>query len=79
MSTKPFGFAKVPTPGIVIVTPLPDGSLMFHESLTVALPPIQTDPGEAVNELMTGDGQALAVTVLCAVAELPQPLLAVRV
>ena len=79
MSTKPFGFPNVPIPGIETVTPVPDGSVMDHARRTVALPPIQTAFGVAVKELIPGAGHAVAVTVLCALAELPHPLFAISV
>jgi hypothetical protein len=78
MSTKPFGFPKVPTPGTVIVTPVPEGSLTDHDSRTVRLPPINTEEGLAVKEAIVGAGHEIAVTVVCAVDWFPQPFLAVR-
>lgn len=79
MSTKPFGLPNVPIPGIDTVTPVPDGSVIDQARRTVAFPPIQTAFGVAVKDAIPGAGHAVAVTVLCALAELPHPLLAIRV
>src|ERR1700682_2295522 len=54
MSTKPLGLAKVPTPGILMVSPVPDGSLTDHDSLTNRFPPIKTELGFEVKELIAG-------------------------
>lgn len=67
ISTKPVGLAKVPTPGIKSISPVPDGSLTDHDKRTVALPPIKTLLGLAVKEFIWGGGQDVAVTVVWAV------------
>ena len=64
MSTNPFRVPQLPTPGIVTVTPVPDGSVMDHDNRTVALPPIVTALGDAENVFMVGAGHAVAVTVV---------------
>jgi hypothetical protein len=78
ISTKPVGFAKVPTPGIESVSPVLDESLTDHDRRTVALPPIKTLLGLTLNAFIRGGGQELAVTVVCAVLWFPHPFLAVR-
>ena len=72
MSTNPVGVVHVPTPAIVMVTPVPDVSVTFHDSRTVTWFPVVTVEGAAVNEFMVGGGHALTVTVVVAVAWLPQ-------
>lgn len=74
MSTKPLRVPQLPTPGIVTVTPVPDGSVIDHDSRTVALPPIVTALGDAEKLLMVGAGHAVAVTVVWAELEEPQPV-----
>ena len=73
ISTKPVGLVNVPTPGIAIERPFPDGSVTFQAKRTVAAPPCVTALGVAVKELMVGAGQGLTVTVVCAVLVAPQP------
>ena len=79
MSTNPLSEAQLPTPGIVTLTPLPEGSVIDHESRTVAPPPIVTAFGEAEKLLMVGAGQALAVTVTWAERDPPHPAVAISV
>ena len=78
MSTKPDAVAQVPIPAIVIVSPVPDGSVTFHDRRTVALLPTVTVDGAAVNEVMFGWGHAFTVTVVSAVLCEPQPDLAIN-
>jgi len=78
MSIKKLGFEKVPTPGIEIVTPVPNGSEIDHCSRTITLPPTVTLDGVAVKLLITGAGQLLAVTVTLAFDCAPHPARAVR-
>jgi hypothetical protein len=54
MSTKPDAVVHVPIPAIVIVNPVPDGSVTFQDRRTVALLPTVTVEGAAVNEVMFG-------------------------
>lgn len=79
MSTKPLGVRNVPMPAIVMVTPVPDVSVMFHDKRTVWLPPRLTELGVAENELMVGAAHALAVMVVWAVVVAPHPLVTVIV
>jgi hypothetical protein len=79
MSTNPEAVPNVPTPAIVTVIPVPEFSVIFHESLTVCPPPIVTFAGEAENELIVGAGHVLAVTVVCLEEDAPQPTVAVSV
>lgn len=79
MSTKLFGLEKVPTPGMLMVIPVPDESVMDHCNRTMTFPPIVTLPGVAVKLLMVAGGHALAVTVVCALLVAPHPALAVSV
>lgn len=69
----------MPTPGIVAVTPVPEGSLMDHDKRTIWCPPIKTLPGFAVKLVMVGDGQASTATVVCADEGDPQADVAVNV
>jgi hypothetical protein len=46
------------------INPVLEGSLTDHDSRTVALPPIKTLLGLALNEFIVGGGQAMAVTVV---------------
>jgi hypothetical protein len=78
MSTKPLD-PKVPMPAIVTETPVPDGSVTFHERRTFWPPPIVTLEGFAVNDCMLGGGQEVATTLVCAADDAPQPLVAVSV
>ena len=64
---------------MVMLIPVPDESVIDHWSRTITLPPIVTVLGDAVNELMVGAGQALAVTVVCAELVAPHPDLAFNV
>ena len=61
--TEPLGAAQVPTPGIVMLTPVPELSVTDQDKVTVAVPPIVTDDGDAVNEFMVGAGHAFTLTV----------------
>lgn len=79
ISTKPVAVDHVPTPAIVIVTPVPDASVTFQESLTVVLLPAVTALGDAVNELIGGGGHAPTVTITCLELDEPQPLVAISV
>lgn len=80
ISTKPLAPAKVPTPEIVTLTPLPDVSLIDHARRTIWLPPIRTDDGVAVNDVMLGAGHAVTVTVtVCVRLHVPFLLSAVSV
>jgi hypothetical protein len=63
---------------MLIVTPVPDASVIFQERRTVWLPPIVTELGAAKNELITGARHAVAVTVTCVTELVPQPFVAVR-
>ena len=63
MSTKLFGFVNVPTPGMVIITPVPEVSLMDHARRTMLLPPRSTAFGVAVKDMICGAGQPVTVTV----------------
>lgn len=76
ISTKPLVVNQVPIPGILMVTPVPEGSLTDQDNRTVEFPPIVTALGDAENELMVGGGQGLTVTVVWAELGGPQlPLL----
>jgi hypothetical protein len=63
---------------MLIVTPVPDASVIFQERRTVWLPPMVTELGVAMKELMMGERHAVAVTVTCATEVAPQPFVAVR-
>ncbi len=73
MSTKPVLVGQVPIPEIVTETPVPDASVTDQARRTVWLPPIVTVLGVAVNDVIPGAGQALAVTCVCVEEEAPQP------
>ena len=77
ISTKPLGVVHVPIPGIVMVTPVPEGSLTDHDNLTVLLPPIVTTLGDAENALIVGGGHGFAVTVIVVEDWPPQPAVAI--
>ena len=64
MSTKLLGFVNVPAPGMVIVTPVPEVSLMDHARRTMLLPPISTAFGVAVKDMICGAGHAATLTVM---------------
>ena len=68
-----------PIPEIETLTPVPEGSLTFHDNRTVELLPAITEAGEAENVLIAGAGQALALTVVVAVDCPPHPARAVSV
>ena len=55
--------AQLPTPGIVIVTPVPDVSATDHDNVTLFIPPTVTEDGFAVNELIAGAGQGSTLTL----------------
>ena len=77
--TEPDVPDQLPMPAIEAVRPVPDGSDSDHVNTTGWLPPAVTVLGLAVNELITGTGQALAVTLVCAEAVAPQPAVALMV
>ncbi len=79
MSTKPAAVAQVPRPAIETVMPVPELSVMFQDKRTIWFPPTVTELGFAEKLLMVGAGQELAVTVVCAVDVVPQPLVTVIV
>lgn len=64
ISTKVLGFVNVPAPGMVIVTPVPEVSLMDHERRTIWLPPMATEFGAAMKETICGVGHAATLTVM---------------
>lgn len=72
-------FQVVAIPAIEIVTPVPDASVTFQESLTVVFPPIVTADGDALKLFIVGAGHAETVIVVCAVDCPPHPALAVSV
>ena len=59
---EPLG-PKVPTPGMVTVTPVPLLSVVDHDSVTLLLPPLKTDEGETLKKFIVGAGHGTTVTV----------------
>ncbi len=78
ISIKPLG-ATAPILEIETLSPVPELSVTFHDMRTVCPPPVKTLLGEVLKELTVGGGQDVAVTVVWADDEEPQPTVAFRV
>ena len=61
--TEPVAADQLPTPGMVMVTPVPDVSETDHDRVTLAVPPLTTEDGLAEKLLIVGAGQGRTLTV----------------